>query len=689
MKKRPSSWSIRAWLLEIDGSLKAMSLWRARPRCRSAAAGSGSSRSRRRGAPRAPPPPGCRRRGRSAAVEGVVARALGAVHGDGIMPEGVRPGQSRSARGSRARLSAHAEPGSPNDGGSARSRLRLAAGAWQRRARRSPGSSRVPLRSRSWASSGTPGRRCSWPAAVALVAVARRDALRAATPPVRRSSPALFVAGAGPHLGLGLALREPAPGLGRRALLPPHGPEPLARPRPGPREQLRAARTTGSTRRDRSGPTTARRGATDGRTRPTAPDCPRSSRPSTRSEDARRASSCSRCWPRVAGRADAGAWPGAWADPTRRPSGLGGGARPTRPLLLLPRLHRGAVGPAPRAGLQPARCGAPGRRGAAARRCCASFLPWLHVKMVPPPRRSGVVAVVAPAGPAARGLLRRWPRRWRLALRGLLPARLRPSRRRSLSTAASPRTSRRRPVRALPGLLLDRSFGLLPHAPIFLLGARRVSGRSRPGGGRRWPRPAGRLCGPAPVLTWRMWWGGQCPPGRFLVPLRAHPRPLAWRFGAGRPAGPGALARAAPGLRLRPGRLHGRRSRSASCCSTAANRPTRVWAALSGDDAGRAATCRRSPCPIPRRRGWPRYGSSALLAVLALDRLARRSDRIDGWFRGWPLPVSCSVIAVAGGSGSRLGADEGAGSSADPPDARRRVVQFDSRSCQRSFSRTA
>ena len=23
----------------------------------------------------------------------------------------------------------------------------------------------------------------------------------------------------------------------------------------------------------------------------------------------------------------------------------------------------------------------------------------------------------------------------------------------------------------------------------------------------------------APVFTWRMWWGGQCPPARFLVPL--------------------------------------------------------------------------------------------------------------------------------------------------------------------------
>jgi hypothetical protein len=87
-------------------------------------------------------------------------------------------------------------------------------------------------------------------------------------------------------------------------------------------------------------------------------------------------------------------------------------------------------------------------------------------------------------------------------------------------------------VRGLPGLFLDREFGLLLHAPVWalvLLGLRPL-----------WRRHAGAslraaLLAAAVVLVgaaYSMWWGGSCPPGRFLVPALpcfALPLALAWR----------------------------------------------------------------------------------------------------------------------------------------------------------------
>jgi hypothetical protein len=155
-------------------------------------------------------------------------------------------------------------------------------------------------------------------------------------------------------------------------------------------------------------------------------------------------------------------------------------------------------------------------------------------------------------------------------------------------------------VRALAGLFLDRSFGLLPYAPVFVLalaGIRPILGCLAGSGSRAPQADAGRATRKtvlaahlmlaaallAPVLAWRMWWGGQCPPARFLVPLA----PLfglcvALRLAAGSERG---LARwrfrlVASGYALfafmawRPARLLMLNRR---------NLPTRVWEALAGD----------------------------------------------------------------------------------------------------------
>jgi hypothetical protein len=73
------------------------------------------------------------------------------------------------------------------------------------------------------------------------------------------------------------------------------------------------------------------------------------------------------------------------------------------------------------------------------------------------------------------------------------------------------------PWRAVLGLLLDRSFGLLPWAPVFLVGLAGLPDLARRGrDGRLLLALMAAVV--LPVLGWRMWWGGQSPPARFLVP---------------------------------------------------------------------------------------------------------------------------------------------------------------------------
>ena len=240
---------------------------------------------------------------------------------------------------------------------------------------------------------------------------------------------------------------------------------------------------------------------------------------------------------------------------TEAPSALAGGRR--RWLLLL---------------------GAAGRsREPRWRRCAPSALPWLHVKMIPAAAALGLVALarlrgralaafLATAGAAAAAFGCTTPSVFgvRLAARAL---RGRSGRRAGLLLARA------------AGLLLDRSFGLLPIAPVFLLALAGLPGVLR----RReaWPHALVGLAVLAPLVSWRMWWGGQCPPARFLVPMLPFLAvALALRLArsprrASRAGGPGllltgavlsAVAVADPAARLLLNR---------------GNRPTRLWAALS------------------------------------------------------------------------------------------------------------
>jgi hypothetical protein len=286
---------------------------------------------------------------------------------------------------------------------------------------------------------------------------------------------------------------------------------------------------------------------------------------------------------------------------------------------------------------------APGPWLAALAGLLASALPWLHVKMIPAavglalvavlhlPRRSlaafSAVAIAMAVGYGWFGqvVFGSWSP---LARYGGLP---------DDATSGSP-------LRALLGLLFDRSFGLLPYAPVFLLSLAAFCSRA-------WWKSrdavSQALVGAAvlaPVLTWRMWWGGQCPPARFLVPLV----PLLCAALAVRAAVPvrGLLrwrwALVSLGLALalfmaaRPGEL---------MLLNRGDRPTRVWEALSGDvpiGGYLPSLVQPDPVEIQVALVW----AGAVLLLIVLDHLARRHDRVDGWFRGLGLPVL--LLAAAG-----------------------------------------
>jgi hypothetical protein len=142
-----------------------------------------------------------------------------------------------------------------------------------------------------------------------------------------------------------------------------------------------------------------------------------------------------------------------------------------------------------------------------------------------------------------------------------------------------------------------------------------------------------------------MWWGGLCPPARFLVPLtpilavglalrnsvNASPRGLArWRV---------ALLALGVGLVLLavvdPGRL---------LLLSRANISPRLWDALAGE-ASPAAYLPALTHPGPADWRIAAVWAAAVLALLVLDFLASSRDRIDRLFRGLGLPLLLLLAA--------------------------------------------
>jgi hypothetical protein len=281
--------------------------------------------------------------------------------------------------------------------------------------------------------------------------------------------------------------------------------------------------------------------------------------------------------------------------------------------------------------------GSPRRRAgeAAAAALLASALPWLHVKMAPAAAGLGILALywlrgrvrltfAAVAGAMAAGYAAFFVHVWGwaspLALYG----------------GAAPGVGPPRPWLALAGLLLDRSFGLLPHAPVFLLA---LAALPRLGALARRARVAAALSLSAalviaPVLAWRLWWGGQCPPGRFLVPAvpaLAVAAALLPPVGLWRWRWPLTACGALLWLFMAadPGRL---------LMLNRGDRPTRVWTALSG--AGDLGAYLPS-LVTPDARDLTVLAVWSVMAglLLALHTAAARETRLDRAFRSLAFPL--------------------------------------------------
>jgi hypothetical protein len=282
--------------------------------------------------------------------------------------------------------------------------------------------------------------------------------------------------------------------------------------------------------------------------------------------------------------------------------------------------------------------GAPSVAAAALAAGCAAVLPWLHVKMIPAAAALGLVALVrlrgralaaflAVAGAAAASFGLYYASVFGLpsplALYGGVPA-----------------DARVLTWRVLPGLFLDRSFGLLPIAPVFLLALAGLPAVVR----RReaWPHALVGLAVLAPLLSWRMWWGGQCPPARFLVPMvPLLGVALALRLARARTG----LARWFPGLLL-TGAVLGVvavAEPTARVLLNRGNRPTRLWAALS-DGVPIGGYLPTLTHASERDARLALVWIAALVLLLALDRLAQVRPRLDRVFSSFAAAVMAGML---------------------------------------------
>jgi hypothetical protein len=197
--------------------------------------------------------------------------------------------------------------------------------------------------------------------------------------------------------------------------------------------------------------------------------------------------------------------------------------------------------------------------------------------------------------------------------------------------------------RSLAGLFLDRSFGLLPIAPVFVLALAGLPAVLR----RReaWPHALLGLAVLAPLVSWRMWWGGQCPPARFLVPMLPFlVVALTLRLARNRTG----LARWWPGLFLTGVVLSAVAvaEPAARLLLNRGNRPTRLWAALS-DGVLLGDYMPTLTHASERDARLALVWLAALGLLLVLDRLAESRPRLDALFGSFAV-AAVALLLVAG-----------------------------------------
>jgi hypothetical protein len=207
--------------------------------------------------------------------------------------------------------------------------------------------------------------------------------------------------------------------------------------------------------------------------------------------------------------------------------------------------------------------------------------------------------------------------------------------------------ARSTPLRTLVGLFVDGAYGLLPYAPVFLLGLAGLPLLFRRGRREGWALGLAGLGAILPVLGWRNWWGFS-PPARFTIPLVPV---LALAAAARLAAAPGrGLARwrfalVAAGLALallmfwepRQMRMMTGRDGPPQALELLAGEasPSRYLPFLSSRAGSTAPPWEPPPSEARMAAVWV----AALGLLLVLDHLARSRDRVDAWFRGLALPI--------------------------------------------------
>lgn len=294
----------------------------------------------------------------------------------------------------------------------------------------------------------------------------------------------------------------------------------------------------------------------------------------------------------------------------------------------------------------------PDPAGAVAAALALSALPWLHVKMSLAAALLGLfalarlrgrarVAFAVTAGAAALAFLGHY-----YSVFGTLSPLAR-----YLGGVPIP-MQRRTPLRTLVGLFVDGAYGLLPVAPVFLLG---LAGLPRLARGRRDVAVGLGLLGLGvllPVLGWRNWWGAS-PPARFTIPfLPVLAVALALRMGEAPARG---LARwrvplVASGLVLALFMFHEPREMR---MVNGRNGPPEAFEALAGEVSpsrylpflsSRAGSVAPPWEPPPSEAFLAAAWVAGLGALLVLDRVAQRRDRLDRWFRGLALPLGLLAL---------------------------------------------
>lgn len=222
------------------------------------------------------------------------------------------------------------------------------------------------------------------------------------------------------------------------------------------------------------------------------------------------------------------------------------------------------------------------------------------------------------------------------------------------STVPKP-MQRMTPGRTLLGVFLDGGFGLLPFAPVFVLGLGGLVSfaRSRP---RReiWAFGLTLVAVMLPILGWKNWWGFS-PPGRFLVPLvpvlavaaacrisqRATFGLARWRWPLVATGFAVALLMSVEPREMRM--IHTRDGDLRAFDLLAGDvSPSRYLPRLTS----RLGTDRPPWRPPVAEVHVALVWAAALLGLITLDRLSRRRPRLDQAFRGLTLPVGLVLLVT-------------------------------------------